>query len=212
VIHGIEIFLVILFAYLLGSVPTSVWVGKIFYGVDVRERGSKNAGATNMIRILGYKAGIPVMIFDVFKGWLAVKIAAWIFSASLSSNHFINLEIGCALAAVAGHIFPVFAGFRGGKGVGTFAGIGIALFPWALLIVFGIFTLTLILTRYVSLSSILSALSFPFVVIFITGEHHLMLIILAGFVAIFIPLTHIKNILRLWRGEENKFQFRRKKS
>ncbi|MBE0648606.1 MAG: glycerol-3-phosphate 1-O-acyltransferase PlsY [Bacteroidales bacterium] len=208
----IEIFGLILIAYLIGSIPTAVWVSKGFYGKDVREHGSGNAGATNTIRVLGYTAGIPVLLFDVFKGWLAVQLAVWISFPDITVSNLTYVEIGCAVAAVLGHIFPLFAGFRGGKGVGTLAGVGLALYPISLLVVLGIFILTLALTRYVSLSSILGAVSFPFVVYFIAGEHNLALLGLAVFVAVFIPLTHMKNIKRLLKGEENRFIFRRKKS
>jgi glycerol-3-phosphate acyltransferase PlsY len=119
-------------------------------------------------------------------------------------------KIACAMAAVLGHIFPVYVGFRGGKGVGTLAGVAIALYPIALLIVLGVFILSLAFSRYVSLSSILGGIVFPFVVIFITGEKNPGLIILSLLVAVFIPLTHRKNIKRLLRGEENKFIFKRK--
>ena len=208
-----EVFYIIfglIMAYLLGSVPTAVWVGKLFYGKDVREHGSGNAGATNTIRVLGYAAGIPVLLFDVFKGWCAVQLT-WFFPEGIVSQDIeIYIKIGYAVAAVLGHIFPVFAGFRGGKGVGTLAGVGIALYPLALLIILGIFILILTLTRYVSLSSILGAISFPIVVVFITGQHHPGLVALAIFVALFIPATHLKNIRRLIKGEENRFDFRRK--
>lgn len=201
----------IMLAYLIGSIPTAVWVGKIFYKTDVREHGSGNAGATNVIRVLGYKAGIPVLLFDVFKGWFAVQLA-WIIPLSfLSAETTTYVRIALAVAVFLGHVFPVFAGFKGGKGVGTLAGVGIALFPVALLIVLGIFIFILIITRYVSLSSLLGGLSFPFIVVFICGETNPGLIGLSLLVAIFIPLTHIKNIRRLLKGEENKFQFRRTK-
>lgn len=205
-----SIILVILAAYLIGSIPTAVWVGKVFYRIDIREHGSGNAGATNTIRILGYKAGIPVLLFDVFKGWVAVQFALWIPLPDLTFDGLTYVRIGCAIAAVVGHIFPVYAGFRGGKGVGTLTGVGLALYPIALLIVLGIFILTLAITRYVSLSSIIGAFSFPFVVFFITHERNIALLALAILVAIFIPLTHRKNIKRLFRGEENRFDFRRK--
>jgi glycerol-3-phosphate acyltransferase PlsY len=199
----------LILAYLIGSIPSAVWAGRWFYGIDIREHGSGNAGATNVIRVLGYKAGIPVLLFDVFKGWFAVQIA-WIFPhAAVSADWLEYMRIGLALAAVLGHVFPVFAGFRGGKGVGTLAGVGIALYPIALLIVLGIFILTLVITRYVSLSSMLGAVAFPFAVAFITGERHLGLLILAVLVALFVPLTHIKNIRWLIKGEENRFRFRR---
>jgi glycerol-3-phosphate acyltransferase PlsY len=206
----ITIVILVLAAYLIGSIPTAVWVGKLFYHLDIRKHGSGNAGATNVIRVLGYKAGIPVMLFDVFKGWIAVKLAWFFPSALLSPDTLIWLAIGLAVAAILGHIYPVYAGFRGGKGVGTIAGAGIALYPLALLIVLGVFAITLAITRYVSVSSMLAAVLFPFIVYFITGQHHPALITLAIFVAFFIPWTHRSNILRLIRKEEKKFDFRRK--
>jgi len=207
----IEISGLILIAYLIGSVPTAVWVSKAFYGKDVRDHGSGNAGATNTIRVLGYKAGIPVLLFDVFKGWLAVQLVAWIPFPDIPVESLVYIKIGCAVAAVLGHIFPVYAGFRGGKGVGTLAGVGLALYPIALLIVLGIFIITFAISRYVSLSSVLGSVSFPFIVYFITDERNLALLGLAVFVAFFIPTTHLKNIKRLLKGEENRFNFRRKK-
>jgi len=200
----------VLCAYLLGSIPSAVWVGQLFYKVDVREHGSGNAGATNVIRVLGYKAGIPVLIFDVFKGWFAVQMVILVPAILLNPHSYILLRLGLGVAAVLGHVFPVYVGFKGGKGVGTLAGVGIALFPFALLIVVGIFALTLAISRYVSVSSILAGLSFPFVVVFLTNETRLPLIILAIIVAVFIPLTHWKNIGRLIHGKENTFDFSRK--
>ena len=201
----------VILAYLVGSIATAVWVGKLFYKIDIREHGSGNAGATNVIRVLGYKAGIPVLLFDVFKGWFAVQLA-WIFPHEFSSPGSMEyLMIALSVAVFCGHVFPVFAGFKGGKGVGTLAGVGIALYPLALLIVLGIFILTLILTKYVSLSSLLGGISFPFIVVFIGGETHPGLIVLSILVAVLIPLTHAKNIRRLLKREENKFNFRRRK-
>lgn len=207
----IYILLEILAAYLLGSVPSAVWIGKMLYGIDVRQHGSGNAGATNVIRVLGYKAGIPVMLFDVFKGWLAVQLAIWIPVPGLSSEMMIYVRIGMALAAVLGHVFPVYAGFRGGKGVGTIAGVGLSLFPLAILLVLVVFIVVLAITHYVSLSSILASLAFPLVVYFIIDIRHPGLIGLSMLVSVFIPATHRKNIRRLMKGEERKFDFRRKK-
>jgi glycerol-3-phosphate acyltransferase PlsY len=201
----------ILLAYVIGSIPSAVWVGKLFYGIDVRKHGSGNAGATNVIRVLGYKAGIPVLILDVFKGWAAVQVIFLFPHPGLSEDFITYVRICMAFAAVLGHVFPVFAGFKGGKGVGTLAGAAIALYPVALLIVLGLFITILALTRYVSLASVVCGISFPFIVIFILGQHHPGLIILSVVVAVFLPLTHIKNIKRLIRGEENKFDFRRRK-
>ena len=208
----IYILLEILVAYLLGSVSSAVWIGKLLYGIDVRQHGSGNAGATNVIRVLGYKAGIPVLLVDVFKGWLAVQIAIWIPVPGLSSEIMIYVRIGMALAAVMGHVFPVYSGFKGGKGVGTVAGAGISLFPLAILLVLLVFILVLATTHYVSLASIIASLAFPFVVFFIVGIRHPGLIGLSLMVAVFIPATHRKNIRRLLKGEERKFDFRRKGS
>ncbi len=207
---ALYIALEVISAYLIGSVASALWIGKLVYGIDIRQHGSGNAGATNVIRVLGYKAGIPVMMFDVFKGWLAVQLATWINPAGLQGDPLIYLRISMAIAVVLGHVFPVFAGFRGGKGVGTFAGVGIALFPLALLIVLGIFALVLAVTHYVSLSSIIGSIAFPFAVILISCERNPALVGLSVVVALFIPWTHRKNISRLLKGEENKFVFKRK--
>lgn len=202
----------ILLAYLIGAIPTAVWIGKIFYHTDIRTQGSGNAGATNTIRVLGYKAGIPVLLFDIFKGWLAVQVVCFFPHEAFTPDIITYIRIGLALAAVLGHIFPVYAGFRGGKGVSTLAGVAIALYPLSLLIVLGVFIITLLISHYVSLSSILGSLVFPFAVIFITGQHNPGLVILSILVAIFIPVTHRKNIVRLLKGKENKFDFKRKKA
>ncbi len=200
----------VLIAYLIGSIPTSVWVGRMFYDVDVREQGSGNAGATNTIRVLGIKAGIPVMIFDIFKGWLAVFIIRFFDFNEMSVEGLIYLQIAMGIAAVVGHIFPIYVGFRGGKGVATIAGVGIALFPIGLFIVLGIFVLCILISRIVSISSIIAAISFPFIIIFILNNPHLPLIILSIAVGIFIPVTHRKNIKRLIKGEESRFTFKKK--
>lgn len=202
---------IILTAYLIGAIPSAVWTGKWLYGIDVREYGSKNAGATNVIRVLGYKAGIPVLLIDIFKGWLAVQFPVWISFEGLTPELLVYIRLSAAAAAVLGHIFPVYAGFRGGKGVGTIAGAGISLFPLSLLIVLGVFILVLVMTRYVSLASIMASLAFPVVVWFIIGVRHPGLIGMSLMVALFIPITHRRNIRRLIRGEENKFDFKRKK-
>jgi len=204
------IILEVLVAYLLGSVSSAVWIGKMLYGIDVRQHGSGNAGATNVIRVLGYKAGIPVMLVDVFKGWLAVQVAIWFPVPGLSYDTMVYVRIGMAMAAVLGHVFPVYSGFKGGKGVGTIAGAAISLFPLAILVVLAVFIIVLAATHFVSLSSILASLAFPFVVFFLLGIRHPGLVGLSMGVAVFIPVTHRKNIMRLLKGEERKFEFRRK--
>ena len=207
----VYVFLEILVAYLLGAIPSAVWIGKMLYGIDVRQHGSGNAGATNVIRVMGYKAGIPVLVFDVFKGWLAVQLGIWMPVPGLTPDIMVYVRIGLGLAAVMGHVFPVYVGFKGGKGVGTIAGVGISLFPLAILVVLAVFIIVLAITRYVSLSSILGSLVFPLVVYFIIGERQPGLIGLSLVVAVFIPFTHRKNIGRLLKGEERKFDFQRKK-
>ncbi len=200
----------IICAYILGSIPSSVWIGKLFFKTDVRKYGSGNAGATNTIRVLGLKAGIPVLIIDAAKGWLAVK-TAYLFQHNFSSdNQYITFQAVLGLLALTGHIFPVFAGFKGGKGVATLLGIAVALYPvaiiWSVLIFFAVF----FISRYVSLSSIITAVSFPFIVVFYCHENHILLTVFAILIAIFVPLTHRKNIIRLMKGEENKLSFRKK--
>ena len=197
-------------AYLLGSIPTSVWIGKWFYGIDVREQGSGNAGATNTIRVLGYKAGIPVLLFDIIKGILAVVITKY-FANYLGGEWPVYCSIVGGCLAVVGHIFPVFVGFRGGKGVATIAGVAIALFPLGILVPLVVFIIMLLIFNYVSLGSIMGAISFPLGVIFLFHETNLGLIVLSILVALFIPITHHKNIRRLLKGEESKF-FKKKKS
>ncbi len=200
----------IILAYLIGSIPSAVWMGKLFYKVDIRQYGSGNAGATNVIRVLGYKAGIPVLLVDVMKGFAAVQMAYLFPSLGFGNETLDYIRMALAFAAVLGHVFPVFASFRGGKGVGTLAGAAIALYPIALLIILGIFILIIAITRYVSLASIICGLLFPLIVIIITHEIHPGLIILSIVVAVFIPFTHRKNIKRLINGTENRFDFKRK--
>jgi glycerol-3-phosphate acyltransferase PlsY len=203
--------LLVLMAYLLGSIPTSVWVGKVFFKIDVRDHGSGNAGATNTIRVLGWRAGIPVFAFDVFKGWLAVSLAEFFLEFQVSPENLVFFKISLAAAVVLGHVFPVFAGFRGGKGVATLLGVGIALYPVTVWIVLLVFMLVLLLSGYVSLGSITAAILFPVIDYFLFHQPIVWLTYLSVFVAIFIPLTHRKNIKRLIKGEETRFLKKNKK-
>jgi len=207
---AIQLPVAIILAYLVGSIPTSVWIGRWFYHVDVRTLGSKNAGATNTIRILGLKAGLPVLVFDIFKGWLAVFIAHFFWIDIGTFPDLIDFKIMLAIAAVVGHVFPVYVGFKGGKGIATLLGIGIALYPVAALIAIVVFTVTLFISGYVSLSSIVASVTFPFVEIFILGNNEFIsLVILATAVAIFVPVTHRKNIKRLLNHEETRFRIKK---
>jgi len=201
----------VLLAYLAGSIPTSVWVGKIFYGIDIRNQGSGNAGATNTMRILGWKAGIPVMIVDILKGWFAVYLFHFFAPETMNDQSLVLYKITLASAAVLGHVFPVFAGFRGGKGIATLLGVGIALYPNAVFVVLVIFIVVLLISGFVSLSSIIASISFPVIVAFLFNPQSIPLMILAICVGIFVPLTHHKNIKRLINGTESKFRIKKSK-
>jgi len=207
-IHTMQIaysFLAVIAAYLIGSIATSVWVGRVFYGIDVREHGSGNAGASNTFRVLGVKAGIPVLVVDALKGWVAVHLIYFLNEYYVEGSvQWMNMSLGLAFAAVIGHIFPVYVGFKGGKGVATLVGIIIAVHPWAALICIGVFVVVLLVSRYVSLSSILSGVLFPFVVIGYYDVRIPSLMIFSVLVSILLILSHKKNIGRLMRHEENK--------
>ncbi|MBI4646139.1 MAG: glycerol-3-phosphate 1-O-acyltransferase PlsY [Bacteroidia bacterium] len=202
--------LLIVFAYLLGAIPSSVWIGKIFFGLDLREHGSKNAGASNTFRVFGYKAGVPVLLFDIFKGWAAVKLAVFNPFILHNSNFYINYEIILGATAVLGHIFPVYIRFKGGKGVATFLGILIALLPYPTFISLIVFITTFFAFRMVSLSSLLTAISFPFIVFFLFRPSNTFLEFIPILVAVVIIITHLKNIGRLFKGEEARLKFSRK--
>ncbi|MCX6231435.1 MAG: glycerol-3-phosphate 1-O-acyltransferase PlsY [Bacteroidetes bacterium] len=199
-------------AYLIGSIATSVWIGRVFFGVDIRKLGSGNAGATNTIRVLGTKQGLIVLLFDTFKGWFAVFLAQFFAPDFYTYSQVSNLELVHALAAVLGHIFPIYVGFKGGKGVATLVGVIIALYPSSFVVLLGVFLIVLITSGYVSLSSITTAVVFPFIYIFIFKDSNspISLIIFAILIAVFIPFTHKKNIIRLLNGTENKFRLKKR--
>ncbi len=197
-------------AYLVGSIPTAVWWGKRFYGIDVREFGSGNAGATNTFRVLGKKAGIPVLTIDIIKGLLATSLA-FISPYAFDTNQFVNLELGLGIAALVGHIFPVFAGFRGGKGVATILGVVICLTPFTSLLVLFVFLSVLIVSKYVSLSSMIAGISFPLILNLVLKNNNETLMTFSIFVAVMLIVTHKKNITRLWKRQESKtYLFARK--
>jgi glycerol-3-phosphate acyltransferase PlsY len=201
----------LLTAYLIGSIPTAVWWGKRYYGIDVREFGSGNAGATNTFRVLGKKAGVPVLFIDIIKGTAAVLLVH-LSSFEYDSNQFVNLELGLGIAALVGHVFPIFAGFRGGKGVATILGVVICLTPFTSLMVLGVFLIILLATRYVSLSSITAGLSFPFFLNIVLKNQNQTLMIFSIFVAILLIVTHKKNISRLLKRQESKVNLFAKKA
>ena len=197
-------------AYLLGSIPTAVWWGKGFYGIDVREFGSGNAGATNTFRVLGRKAGIPVLIIDILKGVAAVSLA-WLSAFTPHSNHFINFQLALGVAALVGHIFPIFAGFRGGKGVATLLGVVICLHPLACACSLGVFLAILMATRYVSLSSMMAGVTFPLFLNILFKNQNPTLMVFSCVVALLLIVTHKKNITRLLKRQESKVNLFAKK-
>ena len=191
-------------AYLLGSIPTAVWVGKVFYDTDVREYGSGNAGATNTFRVLGKKAGIPVLLIDCLKGLAAVMLSRFFTDESLGTAALVNYQLALGIAAVIGHIFPVFAGFRGGKGIATLLGVMLAIHHQGALMALVVFVLVFGFTRFVSLGSMCAAVSFPFFIILVFHTTVPSLILFSIFIAILVLITHQKNIERLIRREESK--------
>jgi len=193
-------------AYLIGSIPTAVWVSKGVFGMDIREYGSGNAGATNTFRVLGPKAGTFVMIIDMLKGVAAVRLALLLpyYQNTEHLTQLVNFQIGLGLAAVVGHIFPIWAGFRGGKGIATLFGLVLAIQPLVALCCVGVFLMILFLTRYVSLSSIIASIAFPILILYIFNEPEVFYRIFAIAVALMVVLTHQKNITRLLKGNESK--------
>ena len=205
-----ETLLFILLAYLTGAFPSAVWVGKTFYKIDVREFGSGNAGATNTFRVLGKKAGIPVLIMDIFKGWLSVNYISFLTNIPESAEAVFEIKLAFGIAAVIGHLFPIYTGFRGGKGIATLLGLLIGLHAVAALYSIFVFVIVFVTSKYVSLGSIIASIAFPILVILILGSTNVSLNLFAFFVPILSLITHQKNIERLLRGEETKVKFGKK--
>ena len=201
----------LLAAYMFGSIPSAVWIGKFFFNTDVREYGSGNAGATNTFRVLGPKAGVPVLLMDIAKGWIAVQLATYFGEYMPATQQFINFKLTLGAAALLGHIFPVFAGFRGGKGVATLLGILWGVNPPAAVICMGVFLLFFLTTGYVSLGSMAAAVSFPFIVMWWLNETVTSMNVFAIAVPILVLITHQKNIERILKRTESRvYLFRRK--
>jgi len=206
-----EILLFVLLSYLTGAFPSAVWLGKLFYKIDVREFGSGNAGATNTFRVLGKKAGIPVLIMDIFKGWICVNYIEFLTSIPRSDESVFEIQLAFGVAAVIGHLFPVYTGFRGGKGIATLLGLLIGLHTVAALYSILVFVVVFMVSKYVSLGSILASIAFPIFVIFILGSTNVSLNLFSFFVPVLSLITHQKNIERLMRGEETKVNFGKNK-
>lgn len=205
----------VLAAYLFGSIPSAVWIGQAFYGIDVREYGSGNAGATNTLRVLGTKAGIIVMILDILKGYTATNLAYFIGMSITGPQHsiqFVNYQLALGITAVMGHLFPVFAGFRGGKGIATLFGMVLAVHFNAALFCVGVFILVLMISKYVSLSSILAGFSFPLSIIFVFHSPLRSVVLYGMCICVLILITHQKNIERLLKGKESKINLFKNKT
>lgn len=195
------ILVLIVVAYLLGSIPSAVWIGKWFYGVDVRDHGSHNAGATNVLRVLGRRAALPVFIIDGAKGYGAVLLS---YCTDFDGEAQFYLRMALTVAVILGHIFPIFAGFRGGKGVATITGCMFGIAPIAVLLCLITFIVTLFFSHYVSLGSMVAGCCFPFYIYMSDGWSSPSKIIFGVVVAILLVITHRKNIKRLREGSESK--------
>jgi acyl phosphate:glycerol-3-phosphate acyltransferase len=196
-------------AYLLGSIPTAVWIGKAKYNIDVREHGSRNAGATNVFRVLGKKPGIAVLTIDICKGILASNLP-YILGSHLSDENIMNLKLCAGVLAVVGHVYPIFAQFNGGKGVATSLGVITGIHPPAAIICMILFLALFMITHYVSLGAIVASISFPLSVHFIFNNHHFWLTVFSIVLSVTVIGLHEKNIRRLIKGEEGKMNLFKK--
>ena len=196
----------IIIAYLLGSIPSAVWIGKKYYGIDIREHGSRNAGTTNMLRVLGRRAALPVFLLDFLKGFVAVTLIEILkYDDHIDDMWLINIKLIAVFAAVVGHIFPIFAGFRGGKGVATLVGAVTGIYPPVALLCFAVWFVVLIVSHYVSLASMVAGCCFPvFTLISPKVNGSVPFVIFSFVIAVLLVFTHRKNIDRLKAGTESK--------
>lgn len=208
------LFFVLFGAYFLGSIPTSIWIGQYAKGIDIRHHGSKNAGATNTFRVLGKKYGWWVLIIDILKGTVAASLPHF-FSEELFwgyKDELLILQLVGGFTAVIGHVFPIFADFRGGKGVATSLGIVLGINPPAAFVCLSIFLLVFLTSRYVSLGAIIAALCFPLVSYFFIHDDTRIMIIFTVVLGILVIWAHRKNIDRLLKGTENRMNLFSKKA
>ena len=197
--------LAVLLAYFIGSFPSAIWISKWFFGVDVRDYGSNNAGATNTFRVIGKFAGFSVLFLDILKGWASVKILTLILiTYQPTSDAYINIQLVIGISAVLGHVFPIYEQFQGGKGVATLMGIILAINFSAAIGCVIIFLLIFIFTSYVSLGAMIAAFFFPVITIFVVKAESPALIYFSIFISILVITTHKKNIVRLLERQENK--------
>lgn len=214
---------IIILSYLVGSIPTSIIITKLSKGIDIRQHGSGNAGGTNVMRVLGWKQGLLVILLDALKGVIAVVLVARLHYGGLPFTNispfddFTLVQIIAGISAVIGHIWTVFAGFKGGKGIATALGMLLMIVTVDMLIAVGIFLIVVTISRYVSLGSIIGAISVPLTLIFrenvldshIQGYHTILPFLIV--LALLVVFTHRKNVIRLLNGTENKLSFKKKK-
>ena len=219
----INLLAIIVISYLLGSIPNSIILSKMAKGIDIREHGSGNAGGTNVIRVLGFKLGLSVIFLDALKGALAVIVIARLFSGSMPVNNltpfddFTLVQIIAGISAVVGHIWTIFAGFKGGKGIATALGMLLIIITIDMLIAVGVFLIVVSISRYISLGSISAAITVPLALfarenifhVNIPGYHILLPFIII--ISLLVILTHRENITRLLKGNESKLNFTKKK-
>jgi glycerol-3-phosphate acyltransferase PlsY len=190
--------------------PTALWVGKAFYGIDIREHGSGNSGASNTFRVLGKKAGTAVLLIDIIKGLTAASLVRYLDFLEPGTIKFVNLQLLFGLSSVFGHIFPIYSKFKGGKGIATLVGMVLGIHYLSALACIMLFMVILFSTRYVSLSSILAAMAFPLIAVLVYKNEEPMFIAFGIAAAIMVVLTHQKNIVRLVSGNENKAKLLKK--
>lgn len=219
----LNLLFVVVLSYLVGSIPTSIILSKLLRGIDIRQHGSGNAGGTNVFRVLGWKWGVLTIILDAVKGAIAVVVVARLYLDNFPFNNitpfddFTLIQIICGVAAVIGHIWTVFAGFRGGKGIATALGFLITLITIDMLLVLAVFTLTVTLSRYISLGSVMAAISLPIILVVrenlfgvqIPGYNTILPFVIG--LVLLVLYTHRKNIDRLIKGSENKISLFKKK-
>jgi glycerol-3-phosphate acyltransferase PlsY len=214
---------IIILSYLIGSIPTSILLSKAVGGIDIREHGSGNAGGTNVMRVLGWKLGLTVIILDALKGVLAVVVVARLHYGNIPFNNitpfddFTLVQIIAGISAVVGHIWTIFAGFKGGKGIATALGMLLMIITIDMLIAIGIFILVVTVSRYVSLGSIIGAITVPLTLVMRENVFHvnipnyntLLPFVIA--ISLLVLFTHRKNVVRILNGKENKISFKKKK-
>lgn len=209
-----EVVLISIVAYVLGSISSAIILCKLIYNKDIRMEGSRNPGANNVRRVFGWKAGVTVFLFDFFKGWAAIKLIEFT-SVPIGSELYSQIEIILTLCAFLGHVFPIFFNFKGGKGVAVLAGAMYAIHPYAALMSIGVFLLMLLITRYISLSVLITAISYPLFMNILFGkileeDMTTTIRIFSILVAILLPMTHLSNIGRLLTGKEERFKLGKK--